>query len=120
MLGDSRCEGKCYDGTTRLLHIRGRFRKRVWIKPKDIVQVGLREFQDEKADIVKHYTEAQVRQLIAHKLISDPSTADPWVKPHDTKKSGDQEKGSRAGDENERSDAVEFDWYSGAPPIDDI
>jgi len=31
MLGNGRCECFCFDGTTRLGHIRGKMRKKVWI-----------------------------------------------------------------------------------------
>ena len=48
MLGNGRCECFCYDGVTRLGHIRGKMRKKVWITAGDIVLVGKRDFQDEK------------------------------------------------------------------------
>merc|ERR1719225_2009232 len=40
----------CFDGTKRLCHIRGKLRKRQWINTSDIILVGLREYQDAKAD----------------------------------------------------------------------
>ena len=45
------CTGECYcfDGVTRLGHIRGKMRKKVWVSAGDIVLVGLREYQDDKA-----------------------------------------------------------------------
>jgi len=55
MLGNGRLEAFCFDGVNRLCHIRGKLRKRVWIGVGDIVLLGLREFQDQKADIILKY-----------------------------------------------------------------
>ena len=40
---------RLFDGVTRLGHIRGKMRKKVWVSAGDIVLVGLREYQDDKA-----------------------------------------------------------------------
>ena len=45
MLGNGRCECYCFDGVTRLGHIRGKMRKKVWVSAGDIVLVGLREYK---------------------------------------------------------------------------
>jgi len=37
MLGNGRLEAKCFDGPTRLAHIRGKLRKKVWINQGDII-----------------------------------------------------------------------------------
>jgi initiation factor 1A len=37
MLGNGRLEAKCFDGQTRLAHIRGKLRKKVWINQGDII-----------------------------------------------------------------------------------
>uniref|UniRef100_A0A7S1TBZ0 Eukaryotic translation initiation factor 4C n=1 Tax=Compsopogon caeruleus TaxID=31354 RepID=A0A7S1TBZ0_9RHOD len=63
MLGNGRCESLCFDGEKRLCHIRGKLRKKVWVNAGDIVLVGLREFQDEKADIILRYTPDEARHL---------------------------------------------------------
>ena len=63
MLGNGRCECFCYDGVTRLGHIRGKMRKKVWITAGDIVLVGKREFQDEKVDILHKYSADEARNL---------------------------------------------------------
>ena len=52
MLGNGRLEAHCMDGTKRLCHIRGKMRKKVWVNTGDIVLVGLRDYQDEKADVI--------------------------------------------------------------------
>jgi translation initiation factor 1A len=63
MLGNGRCDVYCIDGVKRLCHIRGKMRKRVWINTGDIVLVSLRDFQDEKADIIAKYSADEARQL---------------------------------------------------------
>ncbi len=45
MLGQGRLEAYCFDDVTRLCHIRGKMRKKVWVTAGDIILVGLREFQ---------------------------------------------------------------------------
>jgi translation initiation factor 1A len=63
MLGNGRCECFCYDGVTRLGHIRGKMRKKVWVTAGDIVLVGKRDFQDEKVDIIHKYSADEARNL---------------------------------------------------------
>ena len=63
MLGNGRCECFCFDGVTRLGHIRGKMRKKVWITAGDIVLVAKRDFQDEKVDIIHKYTADEARNL---------------------------------------------------------
>ena len=63
MLGNGRCECFCFDGVTRLGHIRGKMRKKVWITAGDIILVAKRDFQDEKVDIVHKYTADEARNL---------------------------------------------------------
>merc|ERR1719216_380949 len=46
----------CFDGVKRLCHIRGKLRKKVWINQSDIILVGLRDYQDAKADVILKYS----------------------------------------------------------------
>ncbi|GAB5365662.1 hypothetical protein AAMO2058_001077200 [Amorphochlora amoebiformis] len=71
LLGNGRLEGKCYDGKTRMCIIRGKFIKRVWIKQGDIVLLGLREFQDDKADVIHKYGPDEARILKAKGELPD-------------------------------------------------
>mmetsp|Transcript_21211 Transcript_21211/g.71316 ORF Transcript_21211/g.71316 Transcript_21211/m.71316 type:complete len:176 (-) Transcript_21211:1222-1749(-) len=66
MLGNGRLEAYCFDGVNRLCHIRGKLRKRVWIQQGDIVLIGLREFQDQKADVILKYDNEEARSLKAY------------------------------------------------------
>lgn len=63
ILGNSRCQVQCFDGVSRLGHIRGNMRKKVWIKLSDFVLVSLRDYQDSKCDIIMKYTTEEVRNL---------------------------------------------------------
>ena len=66
MLGNGRCECYCFDGQTRLGHIRGKMRKKVWVSAGDIILLGLRDFQDEKADVIHKYNADEARNLKAY------------------------------------------------------
>jgi len=63
MLGNGRLEAMCFDGIKRLCHIRGKLRKRQWINTSDIILVGLREYQDAKADVIMKYNSDEARRL---------------------------------------------------------
>ena len=66
MLGNGRLEAKCFDGKTRLCHIRGKMRKKVWVATGDIILLGLRDFQDSKADVILKYSPEEARSLKAY------------------------------------------------------
>ncbi|KAH6646996.1 putative eukaryotic translation initiation factor 1A [Truncatella angustata] len=66
MLGNGRLETLCFDGTKRLGHIRGKLRKKVWINQGDIILLSLRDYQDEKGDVIMKYTADEARSLKAY------------------------------------------------------
>ena len=55
LLGQGRVEANCFDGVKRMCTIRGKLRNRVWINSGDIILVSLREFGDDKADVIHKY-----------------------------------------------------------------
>ena len=64
-LGDGRFLARCFDGTERLCIIRGKMRherSKAWITTGAVVLVGLRDYQDEKADVIIKSTMDEVRQ----------------------------------------------------------
>ena len=63
LLGDRRLTVECFDGKTRCCLIRGKMRKRVWITVGDIVLVSLREFANDKGDIIHKYSKEHVKIL---------------------------------------------------------
>lgn len=63
MLGNGRLEAYCFDGKKRLCHIRGKMRKKMWVNQGDIILIGLRSYQDEKADVILRYNPDEARAL---------------------------------------------------------
>ena len=66
MLGNGRLEAQCFDGSKRLAHIRGKLRKKVWINQGDIILLSLRDYQDEKGDVILKYSADEARSLKAY------------------------------------------------------
>ncbi|MGZ4864597.1 MAG: translation initiation factor eIF-1A [Halobacteriota archaeon] len=63
MLGSNRVEVRSLDGKTRMGRIRGKMKKRVWLRTRDVVVLVPWTFQDNKADIVWRYQGTQVEWL---------------------------------------------------------
>lgn len=63
MVGNGHLDAYCFDGVNRICHIRGKMRKKVWVNTGDIVLIGLRDFQDGKADVILKYTSEEARRL---------------------------------------------------------
>ena len=84
LFGDCRVELKCFDGETRIGHIRGKFRNRMWMNIGDVVLVGLRDFDNHTADIVHKYNADESRSLISLHFNKVP-TADTYHSPIDDK-----------------------------------
>jgi translation initiation factor 1A len=63
LLGGPNLEILCEDGITRMGVIRGNMRNKVWVTIGDYLLVSLREFQDEKCDVLLKYTQENVRAL---------------------------------------------------------
>jgi len=71
MLGNGRLDAMCFDGIKRLCHIRGKLRKKVWINTGDIILLGLRDYQDNKADVILKYTPDEARNLKTYGELPD-------------------------------------------------
>lgn len=64
MLGGENVMIKCTDGITRRGRIRGKLKRRVWIRDNDIVIIAPWDFkEDERGDIVWRFTLPQVEWL---------------------------------------------------------
>lgn len=64
MMGFDRILVKCQDGRERLCRIRGKIKRRVWIREGDIVLVSPWDFQsDTRGDIIWRYTRGQADLL---------------------------------------------------------
>ncbi len=64
LLGYDRILVRCLDGFTRLCRIRGKMKRRTWIRINDVVLVAPWDFQSEKrGDITYRYRRNQVEWL---------------------------------------------------------
>jgi translation initiation factor 1A len=64
LLGYDRILVKCQDGHERLCRIRGKMKRRVWIRQGDVVLVSPWDFQsDKRGDVFWRYTRAQAEIL---------------------------------------------------------
>ena len=71
MLGAERIMVKCQDGNERLCRIRGKLKKRVWIREGDLVLVSPWDFQTEtRGDIFWRYRKNQSDWLRNHNYLT--------------------------------------------------
>jgi len=64
LLGFDRVLVRCQDGHERLCRIRGKMKRRVWIREGDVVLVSPWDFQsDKRGDVIWRYTHAQAEWL---------------------------------------------------------
>jgi translation initiation factor 1A len=54
---------KCTDGRVRTCRIRGKIKRRMWIRDNDVVLIAPWDFQSGKADIVWRYIRAHADKL---------------------------------------------------------
>ena len=69
LVGGSRLNVMCEDGTSRLARIPGKMKRRMWIREGDLVIVKPWEFQNDKADVVWRYTKTQAEYLSRREMI---------------------------------------------------
>ena len=64
LLGYDRIVVRCQDGETRLCRIRGKMKRKVWIRLNDVVLVSPWDFQlDKRGDIIWRYKSNQIDWL---------------------------------------------------------
>lgn len=62
--GNGRFEANCFDGKTRLAHARGSLKKKkIFVKAGDVVLISLREFEDNKCDVLHVYNLKEIKDL---------------------------------------------------------
>ena len=112
LLGNCRCEVQCFDGLTRLGNIRGNMRKKVWIKAGDLVLVSLREYENNKCDIIYLYKPKEVRMLKSYGEIPDSvkvnETSDLADKNEEVDIGVDFKEEGEVSEEDEEKDKEEF------------
>jgi len=72
MLGNGRVSALCADGETRMARIRGSMRKaggKVIISKQDLIIVSLREYEDDKADVIHKFNNDEVHDIIKWNLL---------------------------------------------------
>lgn len=69
--GDGRFDIYCGDDRQRTGTVRGKLWKRSWIRQSDVVLASLRDFQEDRADIIHQYSREEARQLIEKGQICD-------------------------------------------------
>jgi translation initiation factor 1A (aeIF-1A) len=69
MMGAYHIRVLCVDGTTRMGRIRGKIKKRAWIREGDFLIVAPWSFQDTKCDISYRYLPPQVAWLRKNQYI---------------------------------------------------
>ena len=71
-VGGSRFMVLCEDGKTRLMRVGGKFKKRIWVRPNDIVIVVLWTIQtDKKCDLVYRYLPPERNWLIKNNKLPE-------------------------------------------------
>ncbi len=70
-MGAGRIKIICEDGVARMGRIRGKMKRRRWIRSGDLLVVHPWEFQDEKADIVYRYSPTERSHLARQNRIPD-------------------------------------------------
>jgi len=71
LLGYDRLLVRCQDGKERLCRIRGKMKRRVWIREGDVVLVSPWDFQtDKRGDVIWRYTRAQADNLRKRGLLT--------------------------------------------------
>ena len=73
LLGFDRVLVKCQDGHERLCRIRGKMKRRVWVREGDVVLVSPWDFQsDKRGDVIWRYTRAQAELLRKNNYLTIP------------------------------------------------
>jgi translation initiation factor 1A len=69
LMGSDHIMVQCTDGKTRMGRIRGKLKRRIWIREGDVVLVAPWDFNDQRCDILWRYTVAQVDYLREHQYL---------------------------------------------------
>lgn len=71
-LGGNKMQVRCFDGHIRVGRIPGKFKKKLWVRPGDVVLCEKWEYQaEEKCDIIHKYSPAAVEKLKEKGLFKD-------------------------------------------------
>lgn len=62
-LGGNKMRVNCLDGKTRICRVPGRLRRKLWLRPNDVVIIEPWELDDSKGDVLYKYTLTQANFL---------------------------------------------------------
>lgn len=62
-LGGNKMMVNCFDGKNRNCRVPGRLRRKLWLRPGDVVIIELWELNKERGDVIFKYTKNQVNWL---------------------------------------------------------
>ena len=63
LLGASKIRVMCEDGVSRVGRIRGKIKKRMWIREGDLLIISIWDFEPSKCDVKFRYTKTQASNL---------------------------------------------------------
>ncbi len=72
-LGGNKMMVNCLDGKTRNCRVPGRLRRRLWLRPEDVVIIQPWELDDTKGDILFKYPSNQIEWLKANGYLKTES-----------------------------------------------
>ena len=76
ILGAGRFTVQCHDGRDRMGILRGKMHRRQWVRADSTVLLGLRDFEEAKADILHVYQHQEVRLLQQYGELGSMATAE--------------------------------------------
>ncbi len=62
-LGGNKMNVSCLDGKTRNCRVPGRLKRKLWLRPNDIVIIEPWELDDSKGDVLFKYNKSQIKWL---------------------------------------------------------
>ena len=72
LLGGDNVIVKCTDGKVRTCRIRGKIKRKMWIRENDVVLVAPWDFQSDKADIIWRYIASHAEKLEQDGYLTNP------------------------------------------------
>ena len=97
------------DGQKRMCHIRGKLRNRVWMNVGDIILVSLREFGDDKGDVIHKYYPEEAYELQDLGEIPENITINEGMPDEEEMEGDDLMVGDGEGEEENKNDDLDID-----------
>jgi len=72
-LGGNKMQVACLDGKSRICRVPGRLRRKLWLRPADVVIIELWELDKEKGDVLYKYRDNEINWLKANGYLKTES-----------------------------------------------